>query len=369
MKIDNVRYFGEDLQFHTGSVEVRDGMIAAVKEFECTPGYTLIPGLIDIHQHGNSGADFSDGIYDGLMRMARYHALHGVTSFAPASMTLPEEHLHTAYRTAVRLRDSLPGGHAVIRGIYMEGPFFSEKKKGAQSAAHLCLPDAEMVRRLNASADGMIRIVCVAPELEGALAFIREIAPSIRVSVGHTNADYAEAAEGFRAGATQVTHLFNAMPPMLHRSPGVIGAAAESDTVVAELICDGIHVHESVVRAAFKLFPGRICLISDSMAACGMPDGQYELGGQTVIAEGNRALLSDGTLAGSATPLYTCMQNAIRYGISPEQAVCAAAYTPARLIGADALVGSIAAGKYADLVLCDGHWDIQDVLIGGKSVF
>lgn len=368
MKIDNIRYYGEDFRFHTGSVEVWDGRIAAVNAFECSPAYTLLPGLIDIHQHGNSGADFSDGDYGGLMRMARYHALHGVTSFTPASMTLPEERLHTAYRTAVRLRDARPGGHAVILGIYMEGPFFSKEKKGAQSAAHLRLPDAEMVRRLNASVDGMIRIVCVAPELDGALSFIREMSPTARVSIGHTNAEYAVAAEGFQAGATQVTHLFNAMPPMLHRAPGVIGAASECDTVFAELICDGIHVHESVVRAAFRLFPGRICLVSDSMAACGMPDGQYELGGQTVIARGNRALLYDGTLAGSATPLYVCMQNAIRYGISPEQAICAATYTPAKLIGADALVGSIAEGKRADLVLCDDNWDIRDVLLGGEPV-
>ncbi len=370
MLFENVLYYGADFRFHPGDVEMDAGRVTAVRPRGCTPRAMLLPGLVDIHLHGNSGADFSDGSAEGLLRMARFLAAHGTTSFSPASLTLPEEQLAAAYRTAAQFHAEQPAGAAVLRGITMEGPFFSMGKRGAQNPAHLRLPDASMFARLQQAADGLIRIACVAPELPGALPFIREIAAEgVAVSVAHTEADYDAASAAFDAGASHVTHLYNAMPPLLHRAPGVIGAAAERERVTAELIADGIHVHPSAVRAAFRLFgPGRICLISDALSACGMPDGDYTLGGQAIRVRGPRATLLDGTLAGSAATLFGCMKNAVRFGVPPEEAVRAASHTPALVIGAAGEVGAIREGLAADLLLCSMDWELRAVYAGGQLI-
>ena len=188
------------------------------------------------------------------------------------------------------------------------------------------------------------------------------------VSVAHTDAGYEDACSVFDAGAKHLTHLFNAMPPLAHRSPGVIGAASERDFVTAELICDGLHVHPSAVRAAFKLFPGRICLISDALRCLGMPDGEYELGGQTVFLKGGVARLADQTIAGAASDLYRDLQNAVSFGIPEEEAILAATLTPAREIGREKEIGSIAGGKLADFIICDRALDRKEVYIGGNKV-
>ena len=331
-------------------------------------GMYVIPGLVDIHSHGNSGHDFSDGDPEGLKVMGRFDARHGITSFLPTSMTLPYDRLETAFLTAKRYTEEWDGTSSRLAGIHMEGPFFSEKKKGAQNSAYLKLPDADAVMRLQEACGGLIKIVDVAPELPGAEAFIRKIAPRCRVSVAHTDASYEDAVRAFDAGALHVTHLFNAMPSLHHRSPGVIGAAAERDDVTAELICDGLHVHPSVIRLAFKLFAGRICMVSDSLRCCGMPDGEYDLGGQTVYLRNGEARLADGTLAGDVSDLYSDMVNAIRFGIPAEQAIMSATITPAAAIGADREIGSLEEGKLADFVVCDRDWKIGQVVIGGKRV-
>lgn len=331
-------------------------------------GMYVIPGLVDIHSHGNSGHDFSDGDPEGLKVMGRFDARHGITSFLPTSMTLPYDRLETAFLTAKRYREEWDGTSSRLAGIHMEGPFFSEKKKGAQNSAYLKLPDADAVMRLQEACGGLIKIVDVAPELPGAEAFIRKIAPRCRVSVAHTDASYEDAVRAFDAGALHVTHLFNAMPSLHHRSPGVIGAAAERDDVTAELICDGLHVHPSVIRLAFKLFADRICMVSDSLRCCGMPDGEYDLGGQTVYLRNGEARLADGTLAGDVSDLYSDMVNAIRFGIPAEQAIMSATITPAAAISADREIGSLEEGKLADFVVCDRDWKIGQVVIGGKRV-
>ena len=214
----------------------------------------------------------------------------------------------------------------------------------------------------------------MAPELPGAVEFTAKASELTTVSIAHTDASYEEAAAVLDAGATHLTHLYNAMPPIHHRKPGVIGAGSERDGseedrgVIAELISDGYHVHPSSVRMAFKLFPGRICLISDSLRCCGMPEGKYELGGQDVFLKGGVARLEDGTIAGSASNVYTCMLNAIEYGIPKETAVAAATITPAREIGADDLIGSIAEGKLADFIICDDNLKPERIFLGGKEI-
>ena len=373
MLFKNAMIFGADFRFHPGWFTVENGRFTSVEEGntdaggEDLAGARVVPGLVDIHTHGNSGADFSDGSYDGLCRMAEYLASRGVTSFAPASMTLGEDTLSTAFKTAVRLHGERPAGLAKLEGIQMEGPFFSEKKKGAQNGAYLRNPDFEFFRRLYDGSDGLVRIVDLAPELPGSVDFIRRASALCTVSVAHTDASYDEAKAAFDAGATHVTHLFNAMPPLHHRNPGVIGAAAENEKVRAELICDGHHIHPSVIRAAFRLFGAdRVCLISDAMSACGMPEGKYSLGGQDVFVKDGLATLSNGTIAGAASDLWTDMQNAVRFGIPAEDAVRAAAWNPACEIGREKEIGSIETGKRADFVVCDDKFLRLAVYIDGR---
>ena len=328
----------------------------------------VIPGLVDVHNHGNSGADFSDGDYDGLLKMARYLAQNGVTSFAPASMTLPYDVLEAAYKTAVQLKKAQPEGCARLMGIQMEGPFFSEKKKGAQNGAYLRDPDFTAFKKLYDASEGLIRIADVAAELPGAVEFAEKVSSLCTVSIAHTDCTYEEATAVFDAGASHLTHLYNAMPGIHHRKPGPIGAGSERENVVAELICDGQHIHPSAVRMAFKLFPGRICLISDALRCCGMPDGQYTLGGQDVFLYGGVAKLADGTLAGSATNLYDCMRKAVEFGIPKEQAILSATLIPAKELGCEAEVGSIESGKLADFVICNELLERKAVYLGGKAI-
>ena len=375
MLYTNASVFLENTGLTPASFRVEDGVFTEllppeVREADAVDlgGALVLPGLIDLHTHGNSGADFSDGDDAGLRRMAAFLARSGVTGFAPASMTLPYETLAAAFATAKRLHDQPPGECARLLGVNMEGPFFSEKKKGAQNAAYLKAPDFEAFKALYEGCGGLIRIVDLAPELPGAADFTRRASAFCTVSVAHTDASYDEAAAVYAAGATHLTHLYNAMPPIHHRTPGVIGAASENDAVYAELISDGYHVHPSAVRMAFKLFPGRICLISDALRCCGMPDGEYELGGQAVFLKGGVARLADGTIAGSASTLFDCLRNAVSFGVPFDEAVTAATLNPARQLGCADRLGSIAVGKRADFLVCGEDLSLRAVYLDGQRL-
>lgn len=372
MRYENGWIFA-DGRFVRGGFSVENGRFAHVLEdipgpAEDLDGALVIPGLVDIHVHGCAGADFSDGDYAGLVRMARYLARRGVTSFAPASMTLPYDALDKAFHAAARLRREGLADGARLMGIQMEGPFLSREKRGSQNPAYLRLPDWDRFLRLYDAAEGLLRIVDVAPELPGAVEFTRRASEKCRVSVAHTAAGYDQAAAVFDAGAAHLTHLFNAMSGIHHRHPGPIGAASERENVTAELICDGIHVHPSAVRMAFRLFPGRICLISDALRCCGMADGSYSLGGQEILLSGGVARLTGGAIAGSAADLYQCMRRAVSFGIPREQAVWAATALPARVIGRESETGAIADGRAADFVICGGELEPEAVYLGGKRL-
>ena len=372
----NARIFGSDFQFHTGAFEVKDGLFGAVLP-EAVPadavdlqGATVIPGLIEVHSHGNSGADFSDGDYEGLKAMARFYASCGVTSFAPASMTLPYEVLAKAFATGKRLKEEAPEGCARIMGIQMEGPYFSYKKRGAQNPDYLKEPDFEGFKALYEGCDGLVRIVDIAPELPGAAEFVEKAKELCTVSIAHTDSDYDHAKAAIDAGVTHLTHLYNAMPGINHRNPGVIPAAVENKNVRAEIICDGLHIHPAAVRMAFSMFGSdRMIVVSDSGRCAGQPDGTtFELGGQMATLTDGVARLADGTIACSATNMYQCLRNCISWGIPEEAVIRACTYNPACALGAQDKVGSIETGKLADFVICDADYSNRRVFIGGTEI-
>lgn len=334
----------------------------------------ILPGLVDIHFHGCAGYDFCDGTTEAVRAIASYEMTHGTTTICPATMTLSEEQLLGICAAGAEaaetetLEEGIPLKD-VLRGIYLEGPFISMEKKGAQNPAYIHKPDLVMLRKLQQAAKGMIRMAVVAPEEEGAMDLIREGVGEFRFSIAHTCADYETAKEAMEAGAHHVTHLYNAMPPFTHRKPGVIGAAAENEETRVELICDGIHIHPCVVKSTFKLFGAeRMVLISDSMMATGMEDGEYALGGQPVTVRGNRALLKDGTIAGSATNLYDCMRTAIQMGVPKEEAVRAATRNPAEAVGLSEECGSLLPGRRADILIADGEFSLLEVIKSGRTV-
>lgn len=345
-----------------------EGSDAAETVIDAAGDY-LIPGLVDVHFHGCAGYDFSDGTKEALTAIGAYELKNGITSICPASMTLPEETLAAVCENAYAYAGECKTG-ARLCGIHLEGPFISMEKKGAQNPAYIKKPDAAMFTRLQKAANGLVRLITIAPEVEGAESFIRELADKVHISIGHTCSDYDTARTAFALGADHVTHFYNAMPPFTHRAPGVFGAAFDAKHVMPELICDGIHIDPSAVRVAFELFgKERMILISDSMMATGMEDGTYALGGLPVTVHGNLATLEDGTIAGSATNLMDCMRMAVSMGIPLETAVRSATYNPAKSIGVDDVCGSIEAGKYGDCVLLSKeNLATRAVILGGEVV-
>ena len=382
MIIRNVKVYTESKTFEDGAIMIRNGVFDQVltgldsggaddPETLDGEGCYAIPGLIDLHFHGCMGDDFCDGSKEAIARIAKYEASIGVTAIAPATMTLPADELEEILKVAAEYKKEASEGADLI-GINMEGPFISPAKKGAQDERNIVPCDTDMCHRFLDASEGLVKFVGIAPEQsEKSLDFIQQMKGKVNISLAHTNADYDTAKAAFDAGANHAVHLYNAMPAFTHRAPGVVGAVSDSEHVMAEIICDGVHIHPSAVRATFKMMGAdRMILISDSMRATGMPDGRYTLGGLDVDVVGNRAtLVSDGALAGSATNLMDCMRTAVKkMGIPLETAVACATMNPAKSLGVYDQYGSIKAGKKADVVLLDKELNLKMVIKDGKKI-
>lgn len=366
MIIRNGMVFQENKNFVQRDVYIENGRIVhSIQDVEDTTevdagGLYVLPGLVDIHSHGAVGHDFSDGDEEGLKEILKYEYSHGITTYCPTSMTVDKEKLTKIFSSMADWKDEKGMSH--VAGINMEGPFLDVNKRGAHRPEWILDPDIDLFRECNRLCGGKIRLATLAPNIDGAMEFIQALKEETVISLGHTAADYDTCKKALDAGACHVTHLYNAMNPLEHRAPGLIAAASEDENCVAELICDGIHVHASMIKVAFKLFPDRIALISDSMRAVGLANGTYELGGQQVHVDGRRATLSNGTIAGSATNVYDCMCTAVSFGIPLEDAIAAATITPAKSIGIFDEVGSLTPGKRADVLLVDKNLKLVRVI-------
>lgn len=367
--LENIRYFDGSDSFKYGTLYIKDGIYTDA--FQKTTSTTVIdgsqltalPGLIDSHLHGCNGYDVCDNSITALKEIARFEKENGIAYFLPTTMTLPidtlKEILGTISSFMTTYQDSLA---ATALGIHLEGPFLSAKKCGAQNASHLLSPDFSLWKSFQTAANGMIRITDLAPELPGAMDFIKQIKETSEsiVSIAHTNADYDCTMEAFHTGASHVTHTFNAMPSLHHRLPGTVGAAFDYKNASVELICDGIHIHPSMLRAAFCLFDCKnIIFISDSMRATGLSDGTYILGDQSVMVNNKKATLaSDGSIAGSVSTLLDCLRYAVKeVGIKEELAICCATTNPARILGMNTY-GSTVFGSPAKLILVNENYKI-----------
>lgn len=344
-------------------IRVEDKIAYSDKELviDCD-GFTILPGFVDIHNHGCLNFDVSEGNEDGIRDMAQFLLSKGVTTFCPTTMTVSVPAIKKALETVKTVMDE-DGDGAAIGGVNLEGPFVSKAKKGAQNEDFVIKPDFDTFKELFDSCGGIIKLVDMAPECDDEdMSFIKNVSKYAAVSVAHTTADYDTAIKSFDAGIRHATHLFNAMTGFSHRAPGVVGAVFEDERVMAELICDGHHVHPSVVKTVFKLMGDRIAVISDSIALNGMPEGSVgNLGGQEIIVKNKLAVLPDGTIAGSVSNLHEEFKNLVSWGIPMGAAAKAVSFNPAKAIGLDDKIGSIKAGKKPDLVVLDDKLEIAAV--------
>lgn len=329
-------------------------------------GAYVAPGLVDIHIHGYVGEDTCDGNPEGLEKMAHAIVQNGVTSFCPTTMTVAKAQIEKAFDTARQLKAKKEYSGANVLGINCEGPFINPSKKGAQAEEHILSPDGKFITD---NAD-IIKLVTIAPEMDGACDAIKYITENsdVLVSMGHTGASFEEANEGIKAGVRHTTHLFNAMTALMHRNPGVVGAALADDNVSCELIADTFHVNKGLFELVAKIKGDKLCLITDCMRAGGMPDGKYDLGGQDVYVKGIQCLLEDGTIAGSVLRLNRAVQNVYENtNIGLARAFAAASLNPATAVGEAERKGSLEVGKDADIIIVNTNFDIIKTIIGGTT--
>lgn len=358
MLIKNANVLNEDFIFEKKDISFSDkiekiGSISSNGEVLNLEGYYVIPGLIDIHTHGAVDVDAMDKNID-FDKWKNFLLSRGITTFFPSTVAATDDEI---LRTVENLKDS--------DGINLEGPYLSIKKKGAHVESKICGVDLELLDKIKHK----VKITTIAPEMFDNIEKIEDVTKlGIKVSLGHTTADYELSKKAFENGATHITHSFNAMPSFMHRDPGLLGAAFENEKIFCEVISDGIHLHPSVVRMIYKCIGSdRMVLISDSMRATGLEDGEYTLGDLDVIVSDGKATLKDGTIAGSTATLYDCVKRAVSFGIPLCDAIKMATLTPARALEIDDTIGSLKEGKDADIVVLDKELNIISVFLKGKK--
>lgn len=348
------------------------GYVAGAEEIELPENAVVLPGFIDEHIHGAGGSDAMDGNVKDLAIIAETVAKEGTTSFLATTMTQSKENILKAMRAVKEYREAAGEQGARIAGVHLEGPFIAAAHKGAQPLEYVAAPDAKTFDEYNAACGNAIKIITLAPETDGALDFIRHIvAQGTVVSVGHTGAKYAEVKAAMEAGATNVTHTYNAQSPLHHREIGVVGSALLLEDLYCELICDTIHVSVPAMQLLVKnKRADKLALITDAMRAKGLADGVSELGGQTVYVKGGEARLADGTLAGSVLRMNRALQNMVeKVGVPLTQAVDYCTINPARTLKMENEAGSIAEGKRADFAVLNDKFDVLYTVRDGKIIY
>ena len=365
--IRNGIIFEPDFKFKIGNLAVENGFITqnlnAPDEIINAENLYIIPGLCDIHFHGCAGHDFCEGSEEAFNAILNYEKSNGILTICPATMTLPENELIKIVSSAKKFHEK----NSDLAGINLEGPFISRNKKGAQNEKFILNPDIKIFKNIFDASGNLIKFVDIAPELNGAFEFINHAKKFATVSLAHTEADYKISDEAFKAGAKHVTHLYNAMPPINHREPGLIIAASENENknITVELICDGVHVHPAMIRNTFKMFnDDQIIFISDSLEATGMPDGKYKLGGQEIIKSGRVATLSDKkTIAGSVSNLFECFKYSVQVAKIPlETAVKCSTFNPVKSIGLEKSCGTLEAGKLAKILFLNKNLELMKII-------
>ena len=337
-------------------IQTENGIIIAVGHLDGDgidiKGHKVYPGLFDIHAPGCVGCDTMDGNH--LEKMSEYLATNGTTSWLPTTMTMPMEDI----KRTVNIHLPETKGANIV-GFHAEGPYISRKYKGAQNEMFIQVPDIDTFNELD-----NIKLVTLAPELKGAMEFIEGC--QCPVSLGHSEASYLCGTEAIDNGAVCLTHTFNAMTPLHHREPGIIGAAIDKEIYV-QVICDGIHLHPAIVRTLYRLFgPDRMILISDSMCATGLRDGTYMFGGQSIRVENSVARTGDGAIAGSTSTLFTCVKKAIEFGIPEADAFKMSSCTPATMLGVNK--GKIEVGYDAEFIVVDDNLNLTAVVVRGEMI-
>ncbi|MDN5663867.1 MAG: N-acetylglucosamine-6-phosphate deacetylase [Staphylococcus equorum] len=375
--IENGRIYTEEEIIERGYIIVKNDKITDVGKGDYegalttydAQGQHVLPGFIDIHMHGGYGEDAMDASCDGLKHLAESLLSEGTTSFLATTMTQSDENITKALENIIEYQKQQNVLKAAdIVGIHLEGPFISEHKVGAQNPAYVQRPSIEKVQQFQKTANNQIKVITFAPEVEGAHETLEALHDQIRFSIGHTVATFDETNEAVARGAKHVTHLYNAGTPFEHREPGVFGAAWTNDSLSTELIVDGIHSHPTAIQIAYKQKGNtRFFLITDAMRAKGMPDGEYDLGGQNVIVKGSEARLASGALAGSILKMNEGLKNLIQYtGDSLDNLWRVTSLNQAIALNIESQKGSLKVGKDADIVIVDDEITVQTTIKAGE---